>query len=43
MKKKKKDEYISETKEFKKMDLEEKDSIETIDELVLKEKIKQRK
>lgn len=41
--KKKKNEYISETKEFEKIDLEEKDSIETIDELVLKEKLKKRK
>ena len=41
--KKKKTEYISETKEFKKLDLEEKDNIETIDELVLKERLKQRR
>ena len=41
--KKKKKEYISETKEFKKIDLEEKDNIETIDELVLRERLKQRR
>ena len=41
--KKKKKEYISETKEFKKLELEEKDNIETIDELVLKEKLKLRR
>jgi predicted MPP superfamily phosphohydrolase len=41
--KKKKDEYVSETKEFKKLELEEKDNIETIDELVLKEKLKLRR
>ena len=41
--KKKKNEYISETKEFKKLDLEEKDNIETIDELVLRERLKQRR
>ena len=41
--KKKKTEYISETKEFKKLELEEKDNIETIDENVLKEKLKLRR
>ena len=41
--KKKKTEYISETKEFKKLELEEKDNIETIDEIVLKEKLKLRR
>ena len=41
--KKKSKEYISETKEFKKLDLEEKDNIETIDEIVTKEKKKRLK
>ena len=40
-KKKNNKEYISETKEFTKIDLEEKDNIETIDEVIKKEKKKQ--
>ena len=42
-KKNKEKEYVSETKEYKKIDLKEKDEIETIDEVIKKEKNKQRR